>query len=42
VTYILSESGKKVARPNENMRKIPNALPAIVDLERYDVTIQVD
>ena len=36
VTYILSESGKKVARPNKNMRKIPNAMPAIVDQERYD------
>src|SRR5581483_9113414 len=36
VTYVLTDSGKKVARPNKNMRKIPNAMPAIVDQERYD------
>lgn len=36
VTYVLTENGKKVSRPNKNMRKIPNAMPAIVDQERYD------
>src|SRR5215469_2296340 len=36
VTYVLTDSGKKVARPNKNMRQIPNAMPAIVDQERYD------
>ena len=40
VTYILSESGKKVARPNKNMRKILNAIPAIIDIDRYNRAIQ--
>ncbi|MBA2394694.1 MAG: recombinase family protein [Ktedonobacteraceae bacterium] len=40
VTYILSESGKKVARPNKNVRKIPNALPGIIDIERYNRAMQ--
>ncbi|GCF10608.1 recombinase family protein [Dictyobacter arantiisoli] len=40
VTYILSESGKKVARPNKNMRKIPNAMPAIIDAERHSMVLR--
>ncbi|GER88382.1 recombinase [Dictyobacter vulcani] len=40
VTYVLSENGKKVARPNKNARIIPNGIPAIVDIDRYNRAVQ--